>query len=115
MTIKRVNGDASLIKAGQYVCFEPLVTEYVASRPCKVVSVAGSRVYYRDYQDEYDAGYKATKSVAFVCDTKEEGMSLCHMNEQRFTENRDMEKAFKAKWIAKIDDLIANSQKPVDE
>lgn len=114
MTIKRVNSDASLIKAGQFVCFEPMVTEYVASRPCKVVGVAGSRVYYRDYQDEYDAGYKAVKSVVFVCDTKEEGMTLFRLNEQRFTENRDMEKAFKAKWIAKIDDIVANSQKGVD-
>lgn len=115
MTIKRVNGDASLIKAGQFVCFEPMVTEYVASRPCKVVGVAGSRVYYRDYQDEYDAGYKAVKSVVFVCDNKEEGMTLFRLNEVRYTEKSDLDKAFKAKWNTKIDDLIANSQKGVDD
>lgn len=94
MTITRVTRTTG-IKVDQWICKGPMFRDSICDRPVKVTRVSASRVYYYSPSKAAEK-FCAIHTIAFVCDTCEEGERLHEVSEaQRAALNdaRSMHKA----------------------
>jgi hypothetical protein len=116
MTIVRVQdvkGLDKVIKAGQYVLFESMMTHGICTKPYEVFSVSGSRVTYFDHPDDKDTGstvYKSTKSIVFFTDTKDEADALRKLSQSKLGAVDTAIAAVYADFNNRVEDLIKGSQ-----
>lgn len=100
MAITRI-ADSTTLVPGKWLCLEPVLNDGICSEPRKIIRVAGLRVYVvaRDGSEKF----RPIKSVAFVCDTEAEGMTLVDIQKSQLQALADV----RAEHQKKVDDLLS--------
>jgi hypothetical protein len=91
------------IAEGQWICRTPTIMHALCSAPYQVTRVAGKRIHFRDGEAD---SWLLSKSVLFVCDTKEEAAAVYAVSCQRAEAMIAAIHEIDSKHLALIDGLI---------
>lgn len=98
------------IAVGNFICTAPSGDYKITGRVLTVTEVKGQRIHVND-MDGYPASFILVKSIAYVCDTKEEALSVKALSDAKYDAISaavfEVEQRMDKEFQQKLDALIA--------
>jgi hypothetical protein len=108
MSIQKVTAETE-IKPGQWALERSAYSDSLFARPRRVVKASGQRIYLTDEKGIDDGLFVARKSVAYLCDTREQAEGMYQISERHHAAIQEARDAVHAESAARIACAIGDS------